>query len=183
MKSTSQSRNNSYQIRLLQQKVAQATESNRIYEEQIAGLSQNLNAMHNSINETNARIAEIQKQFSIFSERDQQLRQELNSVKGVITAEQKARKAALDKMAEQIARQMSDMVKSIERSTAASYSSSSRSSGPAGPGSFYEYKVQPGATLSAIAHAYNVSVSDIKKANRLKDDVIMVGQKLYIPKK
>jgi LysM repeat protein len=50
-------------------------------------------------------------------------------------------------------------------------------------GKFYEYKVQPGATLIAIAKAYKVTVSEIKQANNLKSDRIRVGQTLYIPKK
>jgi N-acetylmuramoyl-L-alanine amidase len=53
---------------------------------------------------------------------------------------------------------------------------------PSGIGEFIEYKVQAGATLSAIAKAYNVSVSSIRKVNKLKNDFIRVGQILYIPK-
>ena len=45
----------------------------------------------------------------------------------------------------------------------------------------YEHKVQAGQTLSAIAQAYGVSVEKIKKANNLKNDVIRVGQVLFIP--
>jgi len=50
-------------------------------------------------------------------------------------------------------------------------------------GSYYEYTVQQGATLAAIAKAYKVTVSDIKHANNLKNNIIRIGQKLYIPKK
>jgi LysM repeat protein len=50
-------------------------------------------------------------------------------------------------------------------------------------GNFYEYKVQSGATLIAIAKAYKVTVAEIKQANNLKNNNIRVGQKLYIPKK
>lgn len=45
----------------------------------------------------------------------------------------------------------------------------------------YEHKVESGQTLSAIAQAYGVSVKKIKDANGLKDDVIRVGQTLFIP--
>ncbi len=45
----------------------------------------------------------------------------------------------------------------------------------------YEHKVQAGQTLSAIAQAYGASVEKIKKANGLKNDVIRVGQVLFIP--
>lgn len=45
------------------------------------------------------------------------------------------------------------------------------------------YEVQKGATLSAIAMAYGVTVDDIKKANNLNSDVLQPGQRLIIPKK
>lgn len=43
------------------------------------------------------------------------------------------------------------------------------------------YRVKPGDTLGAIASRYNVSVSTIKKANRLRGSTIMAGQELTIP--
>lgn len=59
-------------------------------------------------------------------------------------------------------------------------SSGGRSGGSAETG--YEHVVESGQSLSAIAAAYKVSVSSIKKANNLKSDGIRVGQKLFIPK-
>jgi LysM repeat protein len=53
----------------------------------------------------------------------------------------------------------------------------------------YEYVVQQGQSLWAIADAYqksgvNVTVEDIRGANNLgKNDMLKVGQKLFIPKK
>jgi len=55
-------------------------------------------------------------------------------------------------------------------------------------GKWYVHVVEQGQTLSAIAQAYRdngveVSVEDIRKANDIKqDNLIRVGQKLYIPK-
>ncbi len=49
------------------------------------------------------------------------------------------------------------------------------------PQTGYEHKVESGQTLSAIAQAYGVSVQKIKDANGLKNDVIRVGQTLFIP--
>lgn len=43
------------------------------------------------------------------------------------------------------------------------------------------YRVKPGDTLGAIASRYNVGVSTIKSANRLKGSTIMAGQELTIP--
>ncbi|MDR0533198.1 MAG: LysM peptidoglycan-binding domain-containing protein [Verrucomicrobiales bacterium] len=60
---------------------------------------------------------------------------------------------------------------------------------PNKPEQGYEYVVQQGQSLWAIADAYqkngvNVTVDDIRKANNLgKDATLKVGQKLFIPKK
>lgn len=43
------------------------------------------------------------------------------------------------------------------------------------------YTVKPGDSLSVIAHAYGVNIADIKDANGLTRDRIIVGQKLTIP--
>ncbi len=59
-------------------------------------------------------------------------------------------------------------------------SSSGRSS--SGTQSGVEHVVESGQTLSAIAAAYKVSASSIKKANSMKSDTLRIGQKLFIPK-
>ncbi|WP_457600235.1 LysM peptidoglycan-binding domain-containing protein [Hydrogenivirga sp.] len=45
------------------------------------------------------------------------------------------------------------------------------------------YRVRPGDSLQKIAKKFGVSWKDIKSANRLKSNVIRVGQKLKIPKR
>ncbi|MEI6788674.1 MAG: LysM peptidoglycan-binding domain-containing protein [bacterium] len=65
--------------------------------------------------------------------------------------------------------------------TSAGHSSSSHSSaGSSQTG--YEHVVESGQSLSAIAAAYKVSMTSIKKANNLKSNTLRVGQKLFIPK-
>jgi hypothetical protein len=64
-------------------------------------------------------------------------------------------------------------------------SSGHSSSGHSSAGSSqtgYEHVVEPGQSLSAIAAAYKVSMTSIKKANNLKSSTLRVGQKLFIPK-
>lgn len=46
----------------------------------------------------------------------------------------------------------------------------------------YEHVVEKGQTLSAIAKTYSVTIEAIKKANNLKKDSLVIGQKLFIPK-
>jgi len=50
-------------------------------------------------------------------------------------------------------------------------------------GEYYVHTVEAGSTLNAIAKAYGVSIAEIKAANGMSNDLIRVGQKLYIPKK
>lgn len=58
------------------------------------------------------------------------------------------------------------------------------------PGSYYaalrrdkgdQYRIQPGDTLSGIAHQYQVSEQALRAANGLDSDQILVGQTLVIP--
>ncbi|WP_160723782.1 C40 family peptidase [Bacillus sp. USDA818B3_A] len=44
-------------------------------------------------------------------------------------------------------------------------------------------KVKSGDTLSKYSKQYNISVSEIKTANKLSNDRIYIGQNLYIPEK
>ncbi|KPK32851.1 MAG: hypothetical protein AMS24_02940 [Chlamydiae bacterium SM23_39] len=48
---------------------------------------------------------------------------------------------------------------------------------------YYIYIVKPGDSLVSIAKEYKVHVSEIKKENRIKGELIIVGQELKIPKK
>jgi LysM repeat protein len=43
------------------------------------------------------------------------------------------------------------------------------------------YEVRAGDTLEKIAMRHHVSILELKKANQLKGDLIMIGQKLLIP--
>ena len=45
----------------------------------------------------------------------------------------------------------------------------------------HEHIVESGHTLSVIAQAYGSTVEAIKRTNNLNNDVIYVGQKLFIP--
>ena len=44
-----------------------------------------------------------------------------------------------------------------------------------------EHKIQRGETLSEIAQFYRVSLADLRVANNLRGDRILIGQTLIIP--
>lgn len=43
------------------------------------------------------------------------------------------------------------------------------------------YQVEPGDTLWGLSHRFGVPMSDIKLANSLKNNAVLIGQKLLIP--
>ena len=88
---------------------------------------------------------------------------------------QKTLNTAVDRIANETSKAVSNAVK-------LSKTAQSTTPSTAATGKFYVYKVQEGATLTTIAKAYKVSVESIKKANKLKDHTLSVGQVLYIPK-
>ncbi|PKG55629.1 N-acetylmuramoyl-L-alanine amidase [Shewanella sp. Choline-02u-19] len=45
-----------------------------------------------------------------------------------------------------------------------------------------KHKVRSGESLSVIAHRYQISISRLKKANRLKSNTLKIGQTLIIPR-
>ena len=84
--------------------------------------------------------------------------------------------AARESDRKQIVSDLSHKVAAIVGSPSGGHSGSGSETG-------YEHVVEAGQTLSAIAAAYKVSVSSIRKANNLKSDSVRVGQKLFIPQR
>jgi len=91
------------------------------------------------------------------------------ALKKQIAADAETRKAQLNKLADKLINQPAQRVQTPAQEIP--------------QGEFIEHTVEPGTTLSALSKAYGVTVSDIKKANRLSSDNIRVGQKLLIPVK
>jgi LysM repeat protein len=133
----------------------------------VASLSANNAEIIRYINDINQKIAALQQN-------DTNIQGSLNSLRQDIDTTKKTWKNSNEKMIEQI---------SSEINNAARSAAAAPSQGPAGSGEFYEHKVETGSTLNAIAKAYRVSISEIKAANKMNNDLIRVGQILYIPKK
>ena len=104
------------------------------------------------------------------------LQREIASLKGETAAIRADRETMKKEIVNQISSEVAKLLASQQKAAAAAAASTAAASQ-----SGYEHKVQPGQTLSAIAQAYGVSVEKIKKANGLKNDVIRVGQTLFVP--
>ena len=104
------------------------------------------------------------------------LQRELASVKGETASLRADREALKKEIVGEISTEVAKLLAAQQKAAAATQQKAA-----AQAQSGYEHKVQSGQTLSAIAQAYGVSVEKIKKANNLKNDVIRVGQVLFIP--
>lgn len=149
----------------------------------VARLKQKVTNLQNSNAIAVKNFTTLQNQISYVNEQNQQQNKTIASLRQMLVQERAARQAAMKNVVKTVADQTARTVNSIaikQRQTAKNRATST-STAPAG--AYYKHKVGPGETLSAIARAYKVSVKDIKKSNRLKSDVIRVGQTLHIPKK
>ncbi|WET05980.1 LysM peptidoglycan-binding domain-containing protein [Lentisphaerota bacterium ZTH] len=147
---------------------------------QMAGLQDNYAVVVDKLNS-------LQRQINYVYKQNQEQAEQISTLQQALAQEQQQRQAAMNKVintvAEQTSQAMSKAARPAAQKAASTASPAGEGQGPVGSGEFYKYKVQPGATLSAIARAYKVSVDDIQRANRLKSSMIRVGQVLYIPKK
>ena len=158
------------------EQITNLTFQNNQFKEREADIVRSLNSLNKRIARLSAENVELKKKIAALS-------QTLNS-------ESAARKAELSSLLKEVSKQTAAAMDAASKARAAAIAGrSSRTSrtssrkGPAMKGKFYVHTVEQGATLGAIAKAYKVSVSSIKKANRLTGDNIRIGQKLYIPKK
>ena len=171
-------------------------------ESAVTGLRSDVEEINASVNSVSSRTdATLRQTDSRSTESLTALRAEvvslnerLNAVETKLNAIPTSFSKLLD---EQRASIMADVDKSIRakvtssssssgsRRTSSSASSGSSSSGSSGgTGRYYEHQVEEGQTLSEIAKAYSVSVSEILNENNIKDaSTIRVGQKLLIPAK
>ena len=155
------------------------------HDDQIAKLTFSSNQIRENTTACVGSINSMKKQLALLNRKILILEHSNRKLADQLAAEKKARIADSERLLKAVAAQTAAAVNSVRNQRPAPVSHTQRPSGgsPAMKGEFYKYTVEPGATLSVIAKAYHVSVSDIKRANNLKSDIIRVGQKLYIPKK
>ena len=148
----------------------------------IENLTAQLTQVVRSVQDENARlemkVSELQRQVKELAAKNKEMEQEMQRLKRQNAAEAEAREAQLREISKQIKRLAS------LPPPAAPVATTPGKKSDAGSNQNYEiFEVPKGATLSAIAKAYNVSVQSIKRANNMKDNNLRVGQKLKIPVK
>ena len=145
----------------------------------IENLTAQLTQVVRTVQDENARlemkVSELQRQVKELAAKNKEMEQEMQRLKRQSAAEAEAREAQLREISKQIKR-----LASLPPPAPVTPGKKSDS----GSNQNYEiFEVPKGATLSAIAKAYNVSVQSIKRANNMKDNNLRVGQKLKIPVK
>ncbi len=159
-------------------------ELDAVYDD-VARITNHLNGLQDNNSVSSSSINSLKQNLSSVIQQNKELRTEISMLKQQMYEQKSQVESMLDKIVKQVASETDKAISGLQSELVRQQrvlEEQSRASASTG-GSFYEYKVQPGATLGAIAKAYKVSVSDIKKANNLKNDRIRSGQKLRIPKR
>ncbi len=146
----------------------------------VALLKRKISAIQNDNRQIAKNMSSLQAQINYVNDANQQQNKTITALHQQLAKERAERQAALNKVVETVADETTKVVNSIAKQSSQKPVKASTAM-PAG--AYYEHKVERGQTLSAIARAYKVSVNDIKAANRLKSNIIRIGQILLIPKK
>jgi len=133
---------------------------------------QSINKLNSSLKIEKNRTILLERKISILQ---QQVLDDRKQVKKSIDD-------IVDKVAVETSKSINTAIKKVQYTNRVKTSKSIKSTNVDND-RYTEYKVQPGATLSAISKAYRVSVSSIRKANNLSGDFIKIGQVLRIPNK
>lgn len=147
----------------------QAQKSVRYYEELVGTLAGQVRQLQDD----NARLAEtvqeLRRRVEELSRSNETTDREISELRKKIAADSVKREKQLSLIAERLKTpEKQEIPPQKEKQDLTEYE---------------EYVVQRGATLTAIAKAYGVSIDAIKKANNKTSDALRVGEKLKIPRK
>ena len=155
----------------------------RYAEELTAALSQQVRSVQDENARLELQITELERKLLALESENKELVETVRQLKRQAAAESAARDEQIRKLSDQIVKLASLPPPAPVPAASSSRKGSASAEKDSTFTEYEEYEVVQGATLSAIAAAYKVSVSDIKKANNLKSDILRVGQKLRIPVK
>jgi len=152
--------------------------SNKNLEEQMARLVENIASLNASNAEIIRHINELYQRINMLQQTDSKLQNSVDSIKQDFEQLKNSWQKANENMIEQITKEINNTLRQNQNRSGGGVNQQ-----VPGNGEYYVHTVEPGSTLNAIAKAYGVSVAEIKAANGMNNDLIRVGQKLYIPKK
>ncbi|NOY79595.1 MAG: LysM peptidoglycan-binding domain-containing protein [Kiritimatiellaeota bacterium] len=149
----------------------------------VQGVVEDCRKLGAGVQDNAARIEEIQHRLDLIerelSRLDSTYRKRLAELQEAVKLEGAARQKAIRTVVRSVSQEISTTANRLQ----AQQQRALKALAGGGAGAQGEYTVVRGDTLSAIAAAFGVAVEDIKKANKLKSDLIREGQKLMIPKK
>ena len=159
----------------LRQDIQLARQETSMCRRQIAELKQRNTLLQQDYSTLATRFTNVEQKLQQQQQANLVLSRKLTQLNQMLQQEINNRNSAMQTMAHDIAIQTAKVINRSRRTPVSSTGSV--------PANCYKYRVQRGATLSAIAKAYKVKISDIRRVNHLKNDHIRAGQILYIPKK
>lgn len=148
-------------------------EAVRYYEELVGTLTRQVKLMQDDNAVMAATTQELKSKVEKLESDSREIVSELTSLRKQISADAEVRKAQLNKLADKLSTPAPQPQPKASPATPAPAQNSNTE--------YVEHTVEPGTTLTALAKAYGVSVSDIIKANKLSKHTIFAGQKLLIP--
>ena len=127
-------------------------------------------------------VAELRRKQNELQQDNQKLHEELRRIRELVKQDAAARDAQLRKLSDQLEK-LANMPVPTAPAVVPTPAPTPQPLEPVTdtPEEYEVYIVEKGATLSVIARVYGVSISDIKRANKLKSDLLKIGQKLLIP--
>lgn len=161
-----------------------AADNSRYLEEEIARLRQVVNDLQDENANYQSAVAELRRKQNDLQQDNQKLHEELRQIRELVKNDAVARDTQLRKLSGQLEKLASMPVPTVPAVTPTPAPQQSLTPVTETTPEEYEvYIVEKGATLSVIARVYGVSVSEIKRANKLKSDLLKINQKLLIPVK
>ena len=154
-----------------------AQNNNQYLESEIARLRQMVTSLQDENANYQSAVADLRRKHTELVQDNKRLHEELRQIHEQVKNDAAARDAQLRKLSAQLEKIANMPAPTVNPAPA-----------PAAPRTavaedYEEYIVQQGATLSEITRVYEVRVSDIMRANKLKSDRLRIGQRLLIPVK
>ncbi len=170
----------SQQVQQLRQEIATLRKDNARRMADMRVLEENQKRLLALIDEQRQKAAERAKENQALQGRITALERQMRDLDTTWRRQADELRSALGKEGEARQKSIKDLIRIVSQDMAQALKKM-RPGKAAGTPTGRTYTVQPGDTLSAIGKAFEVSVEDLKKANKLTSDTIVPGQMLAMP--